>query len=185
MLYEQLKYHLPVFLLFFSATVFLWTKVRLSKISRASTVNSMHSIIRMKKAYSIFSILFLIVCVIVFLHSFLPDVYHKIVFPFVSWDIPEVNSFGAMILNVSLIWIIVTQMNLDIFLFRILSGNLEPHLVEKIIIYSQKSLLLGFLIMFVGMFVTITSLIALLLAGFGILVYYYCVIRNTNKYLPK
>ena len=183
MMYDELKYHLPVFLVFFGIASFYWRSVRTNRMSLKFEINSALWM-RLKKANRLFYMIFILICVKVVFYSFFLESYNSVMLPFYSWDIPQINSFGVTILNVSLIWLIVTQMNLDLIIFRILSGKIEKEIFEKVLTYSEKSMLIGYLIMFVGLFVTISSLASLIMAVVGIAGYYFFFLKTSNKNTP-
>lgn len=184
MTYDQLKYHLPVFLVFFSLIVFYWSRLRTKKASLSISLPQHTLVKRIKKVNSFFYIIYLVVCAKVVIYVFFPAFYSKISLPFVVLDVPPVNTAGVMIMNLSLVWVIVVQMNLDMLLFRLISGKMEPAMMQKMMIYSEKSMLLGFLIMLIGLFVTVSNLATLVLAVAGIVVYYLFFMRYNGNNTP-
>lgn len=183
MTFNELKYHLPTFLLFFGLASFYWRKMRIKNalLRLEGNTEFLKSISKVNKW---FNGLFVLVCAIVVFYSFFNGAYNFLMLPIEALDKAPVNNFGVTILNVSLIWVIVTQMNLDLMLFRITSGKIDRETLRKIIVYSEKSILLGFLIMLIGIFVTISSVISLVATVAGIAVYYFIFIRKVNDNTP-
>src|SRR5687767_10750302 len=141
MTFEELKYHLPAFILFFALASIFWRRARVKKalIRLEGKTEFLNSITRVNKW---FNGLFLAVCAIVVFYSFFNNIYNTVMVPIETLDRVPVNNFGVTILNVSLIWVIVTQMNLDLMLFRVTSGKIDFDTLQRIIVYSEKSILL-------------------------------------------
>lgn len=184
MTFEELKYHLPIFILLFAILSFLWRRVRIKK-SLAMIKGDSEILNKLSLLNRLYTGMFILVAGVVFLYAFYNEMYNWLAVPFHALDIVPINNFGVLILNISLIWIISTQMNLDTSVYRIASGKLDWETTQKIIIYSEKSILIGFLIMFVGVFVTISSLGSLLLALVSILIYYFLFIKKVNRNTPS
>lgn len=184
MTFELLKYHLPVFVFLFAIMSFVWRRVRIKR-SLSLIKGDSEILNKLSLLNRLYSFLFVLVAGVVFLYAFFNEMYNSLAMPFHSLDIVPINNFGVLILNISIIWIISTQMNLDTNIFRIASGKLDWDTTQKIIIYSEKSVLIGFLIMFIGIFVTISSVGSLLLALISVLIYYFMFIKKINRNTPN
>jgi hypothetical protein len=94
-------------------------------------------------------------------YAYFPD-YYYVTGPIVWLDIPLVNTIGVLVLKCSLIWIVMAQFNIERSIALINSG-VEQASFNKLLNYSQKLILTGFLIMFLGLFITISSVVAILI----------------------
>lgn len=152
---NSLEIFLPAFAIVFFAIVALWAWVRRRKFVRV--VSHENGIaLRVRRIDGLFKLMLIGSVVIVFLYSYLPEQYNMLA-PIEPLDHPVINTIGVLMLKLSLIWIVMAQLNIDKSVFMINQGIYEwSH--RKLILYSQKLLLSGMVMMFVGLCITISSI---------------------------
>lgn len=104
---------------------------------------------------------------LVFLYSFFPQVY-LYALPIERLDHPVINTLGILILKLSIIWLIIAQVNIDRLRFLIKEG-ISIFKASHMVLYAQRLYLAGILIMSLGLFVTISSVGSFILVLIGIL----------------
>jgi hypothetical protein len=84
---------------------------------------------------------------------------------------PGINMTGFLILKASLIWVLVIQLRLDEALFKY-SRNIDALSSMEVVFYCERLLLKGILLMYIGMFVTISNIIGFILCVIAAFFYY-------------
>lgn len=130
-----------------------------------------------KRTYRFYKILLSFLSLIVIVFCYLPAYYSWFI-PFFSLN-PILNIFGLLLLNLSLIWIIVAQLYIDKELFKISIDSKNVNLI-KLFFYSNKMLTSGILLMFVGFFLSITSLSTLIICILAFLIFFYNRSKHAN-----
>ena len=123
--------------------------------------------------YSFFAAVFLMMMV---LYSFFPHVY-SIFVPIKKLDHPVINSIGVLIIKISFIWLIISKIILDkrIMLYSKDAGN--PSHMMKVHMAEDKTIK-GLLLMFIGVFVTISNFAGILLCLASLVFYMYSRKKN-------
>lgn len=168
---EFIEIFLPVFLLFFVGVFFVWNYLRQKQLQQHWTGTGDPKVTRALRAASVFKWLLALACLIVVLYSFWPDCY-QLLLPINSLDVPVVNDTGLLLLRISFGWLVAVQLHLNILIrFRFRWYGEHPYAWEKIFLLAQKLTLAGVLLLLIGLFVTISSLAALLLSVVGLYLY--------------
>jgi hypothetical protein len=102
--------------------------------------------------------------------SFLPGLY-KWLFPIQPLNNPVINLTGFLILKVALVWVVVAQVLLDKELYRY-SRNTEDLIAMEMVYANERIVLKGLIIMFIGMFVTLSNLVAVVLVLVALIIYF-------------
>jgi len=181
---DSLKLFLPSFMILSLGIVFLWGLIRRRKAElRQIAFKSdriLKNIIRIDRIYKIFLLIMTVIC---FLFSYLPD-YYNLFLPIKQLDIPIINGIGILMLKLSLIWIIVAQLFIDKELFEIRENITELN-KAKLFIYSQKVLMSGLLMLFISFFVTISSIAAIVICIMAYLSYKMFMNNRNNHFFIK
>lgn len=83
---------------------------------------------------------------------------------------PLIDQMGILILKISLVWILIAQLQIDKELYKY-SRDIESLSAMELVSYSEKMLLSGMLVLFIGFFTTITNVIGFVLVLTGGIVY--------------
>jgi hypothetical protein len=159
--YKTLQIFLPAFMIVFFGVVSLWSHLRKRKRVRFSKDYQNRITPEVKLVDTFFKVLLLLSIAVALVYAYFPD-YYYVTGPIVWLDIPLVNTIGVLVLKCSLIWIVMAQFNIERSIALINSG-VEQASFNKLLNYSQKLILTGFLIMFLGLFITISSVVAILI----------------------
>ncbi len=162
-----LQMYLPTLMLVFLGLTFFWGWLRratpLKQYAQAITKVQYN---RLERIDVVFKIIFAIFGIMTIIYSALPELY----FIFIPFDIfhhPLINGFGLIILKVAVAWIVAAQIHIDKELYKY-SRNISDFKAMELLYYSETVLLKGLLIVFIGMSVTITNLVGILLGVFAI-----------------
>lgn len=125
---------------------------------------------RIKKGSLYFWIIFYVFGIMTIIYSIIPELYY-IFLPLDMFHKPLVNAFGLLIMKIAIAWIIVAQMNINKELnkFSKKNGSLSP---IEIILYSERMLLAGILVLLIGFSTTITNIIGMVLVASAITIYF-------------
>lgn len=77
---------------------------------------------------------------------------------------------GLLIMLLAIVWIFIAQINIDKELYKF-SRDIESLSAMELLHYSERMLLSGMLVLFIGFFTTITNIVGLLLIAFGAVTY--------------
>jgi hypothetical protein len=111
---------------------------------------------------TVFKIMLISLMLIVFIYTYFPE-YYNVFAPIDFLDHPVINTTGVLILKISLAWIVIAQLTIDKSVLRINMG-IDEWSYNKLILYSEKLLLSGMLVMFFGFFVTISSVVSVIIS---------------------
>lgn len=171
-----LQIYLPTFMLVFVGLTFFWGWLRkaisLKEYAQATTITQYN---RLKRIDAIFRFIFAVFGLMTIIYSTLPELYY-IFIPFDIFHHPIINGLGLLILKVAVAWIVAAQIQIDKELYKY-SRDMSDLKAMELLYYSETILLKGMLIMFIGMFVTITNLVGILL---GVLAFCY-LLKITGK----
>src|SRR5690606_34568098 len=98
-------------------------------------------------------------------YSLVPE-YYYIFFPLDTFHHPVINIMGLLIMKIAIIWIVIAQVHIDKELYKY-SRNIESLSAIELVRYSERMLLAGKLVLFIGLFITITNIISLILVALG------------------
>ncbi|UXX78654.1 hypothetical protein N7E81_14935 [Reichenbachiella carrageenanivorans] len=104
------------------------------------------------------------------IYATVPDLY----FVFLPLDIfhhPFINITGMLIIKLAIVWIIVAQIHIDKELFKY-RRDMESLTAMELVSYSEGILLSGMLIFFLGIFITITNVVGMILILLGMLFFF-------------
>lgn len=124
---------------------------------------------RLKRVSSYFWIIFSVFGIMTIIYSLLPDFYYLFI-PLDKFHHPILNSIGLLILKIAIVWIVIAQIHIDKELYKY-SRNIESLSAMELVRCSERMLLTGMLVLFIGFFTTITNIIGLLLVASGFFIY--------------
>lgn len=155
---HTLQTFLPAFMTVFIGTVSAWSHIRKNKFIRLTPPmgKSIQKEVRLVDYF--FKCLLLIAFTIALVYSFLPE-YYYIARPIEWLDNSFINWIGILTLATSLIWIVVAQFNIERTIALANSG-VEEISFQRLVSYAQKLLMTGMLIMFLGFFLTLSSILS-------------------------
>jgi len=134
---------------------------------------------RLKRVGVIFWIIFSLFGIMIAIYANVPEMY----FLFLPMDIfhhPLINTIGLLITKLAIAWIIVAQLHIDKELFKY-SRDIESLSTMELVSYSEGMLLSGMLVFFLGVFITITNVVGMVLALSGILFFFKARIYDLVK----
>ena len=166
-----LQIFLPAYMLVATWLIIFWKQFRkVARITETST--STQKIIeykRLKRVNSFFWIIFSIFGVMTVIYSLVPEFYY-VFLPLDIFHHPVINIMGLLIMKIAIIWIVIAQVHIDKELYKY-SRNIESLSAMELVSYSERMLLTGILVLFIGFFTTITNIIGLLLVVMGVAIY--------------
>src|SRR5690606_18288434 len=168
-------YNLQVFLmaLIFVAIclIIFWKYSRNAvRITSRPTIEKMTAYKRLERISGYFWAIFLCFVFMILVYTTAPS-YYFIFLPLDKLHHPVINQTGLLILIISLVWILIAQLQIDKELYKY-SREIDSLSAMELVHYSEKMLLSGMLVMFFGFFTTITNVIGLLLVIISCWVYY-------------
>lgn len=168
---DVLKLYLPAFIIVFIWVALLWRSfTRFSGICKNLKSRHINSYSRLKRIYIVYRCIIIVFFVMIVVFSFLPGLY-KWLFPIQPLNNPVINLTGFLILKVALVWVVVAQMMLDKELYKY-SRDIESLSAMEMVHVNEKILLKGFIVMFIGMFVTLSNLLAVVLVLIALIIYF-------------
>ena len=135
---------------------------------------------RIKRVSLVFWLIFSLFGFMVIIYASLPELY----FMFLPLDVfhhPFINSIGLLIVNMAIAWIVVAQLHIDKELFKY-HRDMESLKAMELVSYSESMLLSGMLIFFLGIFITITNIVGMVLTLLGMVFFFK---RRLHKDLAK
>ncbi|UXP31139.1 hypothetical protein N6H18_12350 [Reichenbachiella agarivorans] len=116
---------------------------------------------RLKRISGWYWLIFSVFGVMTVIYAVAPDFYFLFM-PLDMFHHPVINTMGLLILKISIVWIVIAQLDIDKELYKY-SRNINSLSAMELVNYTERKLLTGMLVLFVGYFITITNLIGLLL----------------------
>lgn len=167
---QMIRLYLPGFMILFTWVVIFWRSFKkVTAIKNVPPADKAIGYKRMKRIHTVFrGVLLLFVLMTVFF-VFFPK-YYSLFLPIEALNHPGINITGCLILKASLIWVIIIQLRLDEALFKY-SRNIDLPSME-LVFFCERLLVKGMLVMFIGMFVTISNVTGLLLCVTALACYY-------------
>jgi len=168
---------LPAFMIVFFASVEVWTFLQRRKKVRILKANSELGR-KMRTVENAFRLMYGVLILITIVYAYFPD-YYSMFSPIESLDHPMINAAGILILKLSLAWVVVAQLTINRWTYRINTG-IDEWSYHRLLLYSEKLILSGMLMMFFGFFITISSLVAIIVCAIGLVyfVHFYRVHRS-------
>lgn len=141
----------------FFVVAFLWEEFRKQKryeVHGLTNSTGYSELMRTNSAYKVISTCFIamIVCYVT-----VPSLYHFFI-PISSLDNPLVNNIGLLVLNISLVLMVIAQLDIDREFYRLLetTGNNGS---KELLLYSKRKFFVGVFMMYVGVALTISTVI--------------------------
>lgn len=164
--------YLPAFMIVAMLLLFFWKQFR--KVTQIQVYNPSAKMIteydRMKRTNGYYWIIFSVFILMTIIYSVIPDFYFLFL-PLDTFNHPLINEMGLLVLKISLVWIVIAQISIDKELYKY-SRDIESLSAMELIRYSEKMLLTGMLVLFVGIFTTITNIIGMFLVVVSLFIYF-------------
>lgn len=174
---EVLRIFLPSFIVIFICITFFWKWFRrITNANEYKDIEQVANYSRLQRINHVFKVVLLMFSFMTLIFSVYPEYYHMFI-PLAVFDHPVINSIGILLLKVALVWMIIAQLHIDKELYKY-SRHIEDLRLMELVYFSEKMFLGGLIVMFVGMFVTLTNLVAIFMGVISILVYF----RSVYKY---
>lgn len=173
-----LQMYLPAFMLVATWLIVFWKQFRkVTKISELTgTKEKILEFNRLKRVSGYFWIIFSVFGIMTVIYSVLPELYYLFI-PLDTFHHPLINLMGLLIMKIAIVWIVIAQIHIDKELYKY-SRNIESLSTMELVRYSERMLLTGMLVFFIGFFTTITNIIGLVLVGLGVTIYLKMFFRN-------
>lgn len=167
-----LKMILPALMLIASWVIIFWKNFRkiVPVIESRPTIEKLTKYHRLKRVGGYYWIIFALFVCMTIVYSLIPDL-NFIFFPLDFFDHPLVNELGLMIMKISIIWIVIAQLQIDRELYKY-SRNIESLAAMELVHYSEKMLLSGMLVLFLGYFTTVTNIAGFVLVLCGLFIHF-------------
>ncbi len=174
-----LQMYLLAFMLVTTWLMVFWKQFRklFNTKLEPTKINDLVKYNRLKRINSWYWAIFSAFGVMTIIYSFAPEFYFLFL-PLDMFHHPVINTIGLLILKISVVWIVVAQLNIDKELYKY-SRNIESLPAMELVSYSEHMLLSGMLILFVGYFTTITNIMGLLLVITSLIIYVKGFIRKS------
>ncbi len=166
-----LQMYLLAFMIVTTWLMVFWKHFRklFMKNGKATGAESDLQYSRLKRISGWYWIIFSVFGLMTVIYSAVPQLYFLFL-PLDFFHHPVINAMGLLILKISVVWIVVAQLNIDKELYKY-SRDINSLSAMELVSYSERTLLAGMLVLFVGYFTTITNIIGLLLVIAGFVVY--------------
>ncbi|WP_246054357.1 MULTISPECIES: hypothetical protein [Antarcticibacterium] len=175
----NLQIFLPALMLVATSLVIFWKFARNAvKVTSSHSIEKMTAYDRLKRISGYYWAIFICFIFMTFIYSLAPE-YYFIFFPIEKLHHPLINQTGMLILKIAVVWILIAQLQIDKELYKY-SRDIESLSAMELIRYSEKRLLSGMLVLFIGLVTTITNLIGFVLVFISCLVYYKIFKTNRN-----
>lgn len=125
---------------------------------------------RLKRITGYYWAIFICFVFMVLIYSMAPD-YYFIFLPIENFNHSIVNEMGLLTLQISLVWILIAQLQIDKELYKY-SRDIDSLSAMELVSYSEKMLLSGMLVLFIGVLITITNILSLILVMCGFYIYF-------------
>lgn len=166
-----LQMYLPAFMLVATWLIIFWKQFR--KVTLISDLTATNEKIleynRLKRVSGYFWIIFSVFGIMTIIYSVLPELYYLFL-PLDTFHHPLINVMGLLIMKIAIVWILIAQVHIDKELYKY-SRNIESLSAMELVHYSERMLLTGMLVLFIGFFTTITNIIGLVLVSLGVTIY--------------
>ena len=156
-----LRIYLPGFAIIFLAVALFWNSFKKFGIVDKTLPNEKDYYNRLNRLHYIYMVALLIFFIMIFLYSFFPKLY-TLFLPIAILDHPVINIIGFYILKIALIWTIISQIKLDSRIYKYSLDRSNLTLMEMVF-RSEKNVTRGLLTMFVGIVITISNVIGILI----------------------
>jgi hypothetical protein len=169
MTYQTLQIFLPAFMLVFIGTVCVWAYFRKRKSVQLTSSQRKSISMELRLLDLFFKVLLVLSAILAVVYAYFPE-YYYVAGPIELLDSPVVNTVGVLVLKCSLVWIVMAQFNIERTISLLNSGVVQASF-SKLLHHSQKLILTGILIMFFGLFITISSILTAMILISAILLF--------------
>ena len=165
----KLQVYLMAFMVVVTLIILFWNKLRLDRFSikEVARPEMVKEYKLLKRISGYYWLIFSCFGLMTIVYAGLPQFYYLFL-PLDAFDLPVINTMGLLILGVSLVWIIIAQIQIDKELYR-LSRNIEKLEAMEMVRFSERLLISGLFILFLGFSTTITNIMGIalvLISGF-------------------
>ena len=164
-----LKIFLPGFALVFLWIILFWNSYKKFGVIDKLLSNEKQYYNRLKRLHYICLFIMTVFLLMIFLYSLFLKVYNLFL-PIDKLDHPVINSIGIIILKFALGWTFISQIMLDKSIYHY-SEDIESLSRMERVFEAERNLIKGLLMMFIGVFTTISNIIGIGLCLFAVLFY--------------
>ncbi|AGA80561.1 hypothetical protein [Echinicola vietnamensis] len=159
----KLQVYLMAFMVVVTLIILFWNKLRLDRFSikEVARPEMVKEYKLLKRISGYYWLIFSCFGLMTIVYAGLPQFYYLFL-PLDAFDLPVINTMGLLILGVSLVWIIIAQIQIDKELYR-LSRNIEKLEAMEMVRFSERLLISGMFILFLGFSTTITNIMGIVL----------------------
>lgn len=148
-----------------------WKQFRRHAVpERFTDAGKMNEYNRLKRISGIYWIILSLFGGMVIVYAVLPGAYFLFL-PIKIFDHPLINTIGLMILKIAVVWIVIAQLHIDKEVYKYFR-NIESLTAMELVRYSERMLLSGMLVLFVGIFITITNVVGFILSAIGCFIFF-------------
>lgn len=159
---EMLRLYLIGFIILFVIVLVFWRSfAKITSIRKSVQAEKGIITKRLRRLHTIYLAIFSLFVVMTLLFVFTPD-WYQFFLPIEILNKPVINITGFLILKIFLVWVVVVQRQLDTAVFKY-SRKIDELSSMELVYFCERLLIQGLLVMFIGMFVTLSNIIALLL----------------------
>jgi protein-S-isoprenylcysteine O-methyltransferase Ste14 len=178
------KYFLPLYLLAYFATAFLWRSVIVWKRTGINPVtfkqtDSAHDFIG-----RVFKILFALIVIVVLIHSFWPHAYQYLA-PIGWFERSGLVWSGVALLLLSFIWTVLAQIQMrESWRIGVDEKHRTPLVTSGVFRWSRNPIFIGLKITLLGLFLIIPNAVTLVVLALGV-VLIHLQVRLEEEFLRK
>jgi len=163
-----LRYFLPVYLLVYILTAFVWRSYLVWKHTGINPVTFKGSDNAHDFVGRVFKLVFVLVVLVIFVYSFLPFAY-LYTSPIQWLERTWLRSIGVLLLLLSLVWTAVAQSQMgEAWRIGIDTENRTPLVQKGVFLISRNPIFLGMMTTLLGFFLTIPTALTLLAFVLGV-----------------
>lgn len=169
---ENLRIYIPALMLVAMLILLFWKYVRQAIPIRVPNPNieKLTNYNRLRRLGGYYWILFCAFLFITLIYTLTPELYSYLL-PIERLDHPLINEVGLIVMKLSLVWILIAQIQLDRELYKY-SRKIDNLEAMELVHFSEKTLLSGILLLFLGFLITITSITGIFLVISGFILYF-------------
>jgi len=168
----NLQIYIPALMLVAMLILLFWKYVRQAIPIRVPhpNVEKLTNYNSLKRLGGYFCILFIAFLLITIIYTLAPELYSYLL-PIERLNHPFINEIGLIVMKLSLVWILIAQIQLDRELYKY-SRKIDNLEAMELIHFSEKTLLSGILLLFLGFLITITSITGIFLVLISFVLYF-------------
>lgn len=167
----SLQIYLLAFMIVTTWLMLFWKQIRkLTPFSaQAADADQRLRFSRLKRISKFYWITFSLFGIMTIVYAAMPKLY----FVFLPLDVfhhPVINQMGLLILKIAVVWIVIAQLSIDKEIYKY-SRDIESLSAMELVNYSERMLIMGMTVLFIGYVTTITNVVGFILVLMSIVQY--------------